>query len=646
MKPLLVLTLLLGLLVGAPAAATAEGSPLPRATDAAAQSVLGDGAAWCWFSDPRSVYVTSPRPQTLTAWIDSTGRIVVSSFDHATAKVSWVTLRSFFVVDDHNNPSLLVHPDGRVSAFWSGHNEGAIWVRTTSRSGDITSFGPPRAITSFAPGDRVVTYTNPVLLPAENGRIYVFFRSGHLHQAFITSDDDGVTWSPAVVAVEEPDQRPYVKYGSDGAGTIAMAFTDGHPDERKSSVFYSAMRAGQYLRADGSVIKQVADGPLTPSQGDLLWSAAQGVSGWVHDVALDASGRPVVVFATISSPSVHRYHYARYDGTVWKVQELAPAGGTIATNGRENSYSGGITLDHQDPSTVYLSRPGSDPAINEIERWRTPDAGASWVAEAITSGSTETNVRPVRPRGLPSDARMQAVWMKGTYPYFTTFRTSLYGSAAVDRGTARATTTRISSSALATVQGQPVSLHARLLDTDGNVLPAAEVTLVERRVGDRTWHRVTEAVTADDGLVGFPVTPTESSEYQVAWPGDDARAASSSPVVQVRVVRRTALRTSVPAAPIPVGGALALSARLVNGNGGGVGDRAVTLVGRRPGASAWTPLATGRTARDGLFVFRRLLLLPTVYQVRFSGDGLNLASTSSSIALSPVRGSLKSAAGR
>ncbi|MCA1720152.1 MAG: BNR repeat-containing protein [Actinobacteria bacterium] len=637
MKPLLVLTLLLALL-GVPAAASAD-APLPRAADASQLSVLGDGAAWCWFSDPRSVYLRSPRPHTLTAWIDSTGRIVVSSFDHGTRQAAWVTLRTLFAVDDHNNPSLLVHPDGRVSVFWSGHNEGAIWIRTMTRPGDIASFGPSRAITAFAPGDRVVTYTNPILLPGESGRIYLFFRSGYLHQAFITSDDDGLTWSPAVVAVEEPNQWPYVKYDSDGASTIAMAFTDGHPDERKSSVFYSAIRAGQYLHANGSVIKQVVDGPLTPAQGDLLWSAADsGVSGWVHDVALDAAGHPVVVFATIPSPTDHRYHYARYDGTAWKVQQLATAGGAIATNGREPSYSGGITLDHANPSIVYLSRPAADPAVDEIERWRTPDAGASWVAEAITSASTETNVRPVRPRGLPSDAQMQAIWMSGPYPYFTSFRTSLFGSAAIDRGTAAPTLMRVSASSLAVVPGSPVSLRARLLDAGGSVLPAAEVTLVQRPAGATVWRRVAEDRTDQDGMVRFDVWPLAGTEYQVLWPGDDLLAPSSSPAVQVQVVRPTAVRTSVPAAPIPVGGVLALSARLVS-VAGGVGGRTVTLVGRRPGALGWTTLMTARTGPDGLVVFRRLLMQPTVYAVRFAGDGLNLPSTSANVVLTPVRGS-------
>lgn len=630
--PVLVLLGLLGLV---PVAA-ADG-PLPQAADASARSVLGEGAAWCWFSDPRSVYVSAPRPQTLTSWVDSTGRIVLSSFDHATRKASWVTLRSFFVVDDHNNPSLLVHPDGRVSVFWSGHNENAIWVRTTSRPGDITSFGPARAITAFAGDDRVVTYTNPVLLPGEHNRIYVFFRSGYLHQAYVTSDDDGQTWSPAVVSVEEPGQRPYVKYDGDGDRTIAMAFTDGHPDERKSSVFYSALRDGAYLHADGSLVQQVSDGPLQPSRGDLLWSAADtGASGWVHDVALDGNGRPVVVFATIRSASDHRYHYARWDGTAWKVQELATAGGTIVTNGRESSYSGGITLDHSDPSVVYLSRPGSDPAVHEIERWRTPDGGASWVAEAITSGSTASNVRPVRPRGLPSDAQMQAIWMSGPYGYFTTFQTSLWGSAAIDRGTATPTSTRISTSTLALVSGEQAQLHARLLDADGLALSGAEVTLVHRAAGAATWHRVDEARTDEQGMVGFSVGPADSREYEVVWPGDDVHAPSASPVVQVRVVRRTAIRVSVPAVRLRVGDPLTLTARLVNSAGGGVGGRTVTLVGRRPGALGWATLGTARTGADGLVVFRRLLQQPTVYAVRFAGDALNLASTSPAVTLSPL----------
>jgi hypothetical protein len=85
-------------------------------------------------------------------------------------------------------------------------------------------------------------------------------------------------------------------------------------------------------------------------------------------------------------------------------------------------YSGGLALDHDDPSIVYLSRPVQ--GTFEIERWVTRDAGATWTSEPITSRSSANSVRPVVPRhhvqGGPS-----VVWMHGEYVDFRDYATSL-----------------------------------------------------------------------------------------------------------------------------------------------------------------------------------------------------------------------------
>jgi hypothetical protein len=76
---------------------------------------------------------------------------------------------------------------------------------------------------------------------------------------------------------------------------------------------------------------------------------------------------------------------------------------------------------------VLLSRQVG--AVNEIERWTTPDGGASWRTQAITSGSTQTNVRPVSPRGLTGTGPLSVLWMAGRYPSYTRFQTRILGTA-------------------------------------------------------------------------------------------------------------------------------------------------------------------------------------------------------------------------
>jgi hypothetical protein len=623
----------LALVIAAPAgtavAADSTTAPLQRVAGSETQAVLGAGGAWCWFSDPRSVHLPGPAPRTVSSWIDADGRIVVSAYDHSTKRLQTATVRTNFVVDDHNNPSLLRHDDNRVSVFWSGHNGSAIFVRTTDRPGDVSSFGPTRSITSFAPGDTVVTYTNPVRVPGEGGRIYLFFRSGYSHQGFVTSDDDGLTWSAGRSLIRNGSQRPYVKYDGDGAGTIAMAFTDGHPDEMRTSVRFARYRAGELQGADGRLLAPLTTG-IEAAQGDLLWdAAATGVSGWVHDVAVSADGHPVVVFATIRSAQDHRYHYARWDGTTWRVQELGTAGGSIATAGREPSYSAGITLDHDDPSVIYLARPTADPAIAEIERWTTPDAGGSWVAEAVTTGSALTNVRPVRPRDLPDGTDMEAVWMQGSYPHFTTFRTSLWGTASVVPGQPLATTTRINVSALSVVPGSNVRVSARLVDPNGLGLADREVTLLSRPAGQTTWSWVAERRTGLDGLAHFYPQPFGSTEYAVSWPGSDELLPSLSPAALVKSVREaTSLRARASAAS-RLSRTAAVSARLIRSRDGvGLGGRPVQLLARPLGATSYRVVGEKVSAADGLVSFRPSVLRATDFTVRFIGTATHVGTTS------------------
>ncbi len=70
--------------------------------------------------------------------------------------------------------------------------------------------------------------------------------------------------------------------------------------------------------------------------------------------------------------------YARWTGSEWSVHEITPAGGSIHDVAGEEQYSAGITLDHEDPSIVQLSRPVA--GMFEVETWRTPDGGETWDA--------------------------------------------------------------------------------------------------------------------------------------------------------------------------------------------------------------------------------------------------------------------------
>jgi hypothetical protein len=385
------------------------------------ERVFTAGGAWSWFGDPRAVYYQGIHRRTYTGWVAPDGSIQLASYDHDSGRQVIVTLKSRLQIDDHDNPSILVLPDGRLMVFWSTHAGPTMWYRRSLRPEDFSAWEPERTLPTNTPGIEGYTYPNPMQLSAEGNRIYLFWRGGNFNPTLSTSMD-GNTWTPARTVIRIPGQRPYVKYASDGRDTIAMAWTEAHPRNMKTSIYFAEYRAGALRRADGSVISTMANLPIKPTQGQKVYDWRTDGKAWVHDVALGRDGRPVIVYATFPTNTDHHYRYARWDGSRWIDRELVPAGGSMSVDPSEPNYSGGITLNHDDPSTVYLSRQVN--GTFEIEVWTTRDGGATWSWRPLTSPGGGNNYRPISPRGQRGDD-MDIVWMHGTYPSFTSFRTGL-----------------------------------------------------------------------------------------------------------------------------------------------------------------------------------------------------------------------------
>jgi hypothetical protein len=361
------------------------------------------------------------RQQTYVGWVARDGDIKVSAFDHASLMRTTARVESKLQVDDHGNPALQVLPDGRLRVFYSAHNGRSLFFRTSTRPEDVTAWQPREPLSTNTPGGYGLTYPNPVHLSAE-GRTYLFWRGGNYNPSVTWQGDGGTSWSPAATLISVPGERPYVKYAGNGTDTIDVAFTNAHPQEAPDvNVYYARYRAGALYRANGTRIGTLGT-PITPAQADTVYDGP--ANAWVHDIALDGTGNPVIVLATFPSPSDHRYVYARWTGSAWVSREITPAGGSISLDGTQPDYSGGITLDHEDPAVVYLSRDVG--GIFEVETWRTADGGATWSRTAVTANSTAANVRPVAPRGLiPFSGDFSVVWMHGLYTSYIDYRTSI-----------------------------------------------------------------------------------------------------------------------------------------------------------------------------------------------------------------------------
>jgi hypothetical protein len=154
------------------------------------------------------------------------------------------------------------------------------------------------------------------------------------------------------------------------------------------------------------------------SKLDLVYKfSARGGRAWPHDVALAADGSPRIVY-TRRVAGHDTFYYAHHDGTKWVSRKIVPG------SGRRPFTTGGVTLDHEDPRFVYLSRRIGD--WNQVEQWFTGDEGRTWTTRQLTAHPTGFSVRPVTPRGLTDANRVLFVRGDARTVSFTDFTTRVH----------------------------------------------------------------------------------------------------------------------------------------------------------------------------------------------------------------------------
>jgi putative BNR repeat neuraminidase len=388
-------------------------------------TTVGSGA-WSWFGDPRAVYYEGRHRRTYVGWIDGRGDVRVASVDSDTGARRVAVLKRGLGRDDHNDPSLLMLPGGKLEAFYSPHSgrylpppgtPSRMYYRAMGEPEDVSSFGGTHVVPTNTPGDLGYTYPNPVYL-THGKRRWLFWRGGNWMPSFSTRRS-GHSWSHARTLIRtRRGRRPYLKVASDGHETIDFAFSEDNPSHIKTGIYYARYRGGRLERADGTRIGKLSSSiPIDERDADRVRPARSNrPSAWVHDVASDGQGRPAIVYVSYPSTTDLRYRYARFDGKRWIDREIVPAGGRL--RGR---YAGGISLDHEDPGVVYLSR--RIHGVFEVERWKTGDEGRHWSHRAVTRDSKKDNVRPVTPRGETESSTV--IWMRGKYDSYTAYMTTI-----------------------------------------------------------------------------------------------------------------------------------------------------------------------------------------------------------------------------
>ena len=416
-----------------------EERPAHIPTGEAYLSFTQDGA-WCWFSDPRAVYYDGVHRRTYSGWVDSLGNIVTGFYDHDEKTFQKRVLHENFEKDDHDNPSFLIDQTGKVLVFYSRHGTGnsPIFLAHSKNAEDLSTWEKLRSLRlndtiAYAGMRNTYTYANIIQLSEEDNRLYLFWRGADFKPNVSISNDLGENWDKGKILILPEriyqNRRPYLKVASNNRDVIHFAFTDGHPNaESTNSIYYAKYRQGALYRADGQKIMDWSTLPLDPGKSDVVYDAnPTREKAWIWDIAENKAGNPVIVYSQFPSDSNHVYYYSIYDDDEgrWNNYRLLDSGSWFphtpeGATEREPNYSGGIVLDHEDPSQVYLSRERN--GVFEIEKWVTDDSGKNWRITEITKNSKFDNVRPVVSRNHPADSAM-VLWMNvKKYRHYTDYR--------------------------------------------------------------------------------------------------------------------------------------------------------------------------------------------------------------------------------
>lgn len=429
-------------------------SPGPAAAEetshlgAADVITLNDNGAWSWFMDERAIVhdgkliVGSVRAvgDFRSGHDDPNwGNVELAVYDIARGNIDRVVLDPHFEQDDHDGPALLALPDGSILAVYTRHAvERKVFCRK-SEPNDPLAWGP--VVTIETPGEDSppysgsnVTYSN--LFQLKSGRIYNFYRGFDYDPNYMFSDDDGQTWQLGGRLLEGRDgYGPYTKYASDGESTIHFVATEDHPRNYDNSLYHAFIRDGQVFHSDGKRIGPLSENTDTSIAAWDLTKVFQGDAdnvAWMVDLELDDQQRPCVVYSVQKGGeglprgqggSDHRFHFARWNGSEWKTNEIAFAGTRLYPG--EDDYTGLAAIDPRNANVIYISTDADprsgEPLVStadgkrhrELFRGTSSDDGVTWNWSPITSNSTVDNIRPLVPKW--NDPRTALVWMRGEY---------------------------------------------------------------------------------------------------------------------------------------------------------------------------------------------------------------------------------------
>ena len=159
------------------------------------------------------------------------------------------------------------------------------------------------------------------------------------------------------------------------------------------------------------------------------------------------------------------------------------------------------------------------------------------------------------------------------------------------------TITSLTPSSEAVFAGQSVTLSGTVTTTEGAPVPGVSVTVSRQDSADVEWGGMATVTTDAAGRFTTPARIDAASSFQASFAGDTTYDGSLSPSQTVTLRPRIGARVDLHSTRSRVrrGRSIKLYGHLTTATSAALPDRRVRVYQRKPGATRWTRVATGRS---------------------------------------------------
>ena len=305
---------------------------------------------------------------------------MIGCFDHKTGLVKKPTVvyDKGPVNDPHDNPALLIDPEGYLWVYVAG--------RGNKREGFRFRSVKPYDISAFEEmGHSIMAYPQPFYI---EGRGHFLFETRYdgFRRLFYQTSPDGIHWSDyqLLASIMDPalgeTQSGHYQISGRCGDKLVTAFNrhpDGVCDSRTNIYVIQTTDFGDHWTlVDGTLI----DLPVTDrnSPCKILDLEHNGQNCYIKDVNFDKKGNPIILYLTSHGfepgpkQGPREWHVAHWTGKKWDFRFI-----TCSTN---NYDSGSLWVEGKIWTVIAPTGPGPQKwgQGGEVESWVSRNKGKSW----------------------------------------------------------------------------------------------------------------------------------------------------------------------------------------------------------------------------------------------------------------------------